>query len=201
MADLGYWRTGETLEQFRKRVLKIQSMVNKRLKRIEEAGLTEESVYSALRDRLGADGQIRFSVKGKNAAQLTAQYWQMMNFINAKTSTVKGIRQQMKETAKAIGYKFAKNGFTANAQLADFFKISRVLEDYYTAINNRARAMDYRRMFYAINRAIQIDRQEIGNLKQDGEKLKKLLDTTLNELGESYAQDTLDQLANEFRRR
>ncbi len=201
--DTSFKRTEESIQQFKKRLLAMQSAVNKRLARIEEAGLTEYSIYRNLREQglVNAKGQIRFSVKGKNWQELQTQYYQMMRVLNAKTGSVKAIRQHTKDLAKSIGFKFSRNGISMQAQLKDFFHVYRLLEDYYDKVQKQGIAMDYRRLFRAIEKALSIEKSAIGNLASDTESLKNIIETSLKEIGTAYVEDTLESLTNEFKNR
>lgn len=201
--DTSFKRTEESLQEFKKRLLAMQSAVNKRLARIEQAGLTEDSIYRNLREQglINDKGQVRFSVKGKNWQELQTQYYQMLRVLNAKTGSVKSIREHAKSLAKTIGFSFTKNGFTLNAQLTDFFRVYRVLEDYYDKVQKSAIAMDYRRLFRAIEKSLSIEKSSIGGLRNDTKSLERIMNNALKEIGTAYAEDTLDSLANEFMRR
>lgn len=200
MADLSFRRTTETVQEFRKRVLKIQSMVNKRLKRLEQAGLQETKAYQQFLKTSG--GAPKFSVKGKSYNELVSQYYQMINFINEKSSTVKGAKDVIKDVAKSIGFTFTKNQFTMTAQLGDFWRIYRTLDDYYQKVEKQARHIDYRKMFNAINNALSINKEAIGGLKNDAVALENIIKSTMSEIEDSFAEDVLDyavdMLKNEF---
>lgn len=200
MADLSFRRTTETVQEFRKRVVKIQSMVNKRLKRLEEAGLQETKAYQQFLKNNA--GQPRFSVKGKNYNELVSQYYKMINFIEEKSSTVKGAKEVIKDVAKSIGFSFSKNQFTMTAQLGDFWRIYRTLDDYYQKVEKQARYIDYRKMFNAINTALALNKEAIGGLKQDAVALENIIKNTMTELEDSFQEDVLDYavdiLKNEF---
>lgn len=80
-----------TDEELRKVTIIANSAANKRIKRAEKAGLTSGIIE-------GAKEYGKFSVKGiETRAQLEAQFFRVRNFLNTKTSTVKGIKQAQKK--------------------------------------------------------------------------------------------------------
>ena len=76
--------------QLRKIVQTLASTSNKRLKRLQQKGIsTPASRY------VNKSG--KFSTKGKNINQLRAEYIRAKNFLQSKTSTLKGYKQFKKE--------------------------------------------------------------------------------------------------------
>lgn len=202
--DTSYKRTNETIQEFRKRVLAIQSAVNKRLKRLEEAGLTDTSTYRALKDRLPASegGGVRFSIQGKKTNQeLTRHYYDLMNTYNSMEGSIKGLRAKAKKISDYTGITFKGTDFQVRMQTSDFFRLADTISDYLKDLGQRAKALDYRRLHQAVSTVIQRDKVELAGIRENGKQLEKLLRNTLQELGSSYAEDTLDNLAQEFIRR
>lgn len=83
-------------EDLRQVVSRIASAGNKRLKRLDQAG-----VKSRAADVVKESGG-KFSVKGKTEDELRAEFMREKNFFERKTSSLKGIKQIQKETAKTL---------------------------------------------------------------------------------------------------
>lgn len=81
-------------KEWRKKVYKqLRTVANKRLARLKESGLYEESIaYKYGIDRFGTE----YSEK---------DYLKLLNFINRKTSTVSGVRKKKKDMDK-LGERF-----------------------------------------------------------------------------------------------
>jgi len=77
-------------------VSRIASAGNKRLKRLDQAG-----VKSRAADVVKESGG-KFSVKGKTEDELRAEFMREKNFFERKTSSLRGIKQIQKETAKTL---------------------------------------------------------------------------------------------------
>lgn len=80
----------------RKVVSRIASAGNKRLKRLNQAG-----VKSRATDVVMESGG-KFSVKGKTYEALRAEFMREKNFFERKTSSLTGIKQIQRETAKTL---------------------------------------------------------------------------------------------------
>lgn len=75
----------------------LASAGNKRIARIEKAGVTSPAVASVK----SHDG--RFSVKGKNTNQLRGEFARARNFMQNTTSTVRGAKASAKNIEKKLG--------------------------------------------------------------------------------------------------
>ena len=91
-----------TTADLRKLVTRLNSAANKRLKRLEKAGLKKESwAYQAIKSSLFND---KFSVKGaKTRKQLLNRLKGVSTFLGYTTSTVSGQRAEMKRIYDLFG--------------------------------------------------------------------------------------------------
>ena len=105
--------------QLRKIVQTLVSTSNKRLKRLQQKGIsTPASRY--------ANKSGKFSTKGKNINQLRAEYIRAKNFLQSKTSTLKGYKQFKKEVQKSL----AEKGINISSDnLEPIFNIYEKLKD------------------------------------------------------------------------
>lgn len=95
--------------ELRKIVTKVGSTVNKRLKRLEAAGLSDTPAAA----RMVREGG-KISVRGKTAEQVKAEYMRAKGFYNAPTgSTVSGVRQYEKKVQRD----FARKGYSVSDSL------------------------------------------------------------------------------------
>ncbi len=75
----------------------LSSAANKRIARIEKAGVTSPAVSNIKRH----DG--KFSVKGKNTNQLRSEFARARNFMQNATSSVRGAKASAKQIEKNLG--------------------------------------------------------------------------------------------------
>ena len=116
---------------FKKEVSRMASMANKRLKRLEKNELTDLPSYKAWEE----NGSIRFSVKGKTYQQLQAEYWRLKNFLDAKTSTVRGANAFLKEMAQNTGIKY-KGLADLKTKAKKFFELANKIKQGVIDIGN-----------------------------------------------------------------
>lgn len=77
-------------------VSQLSSSANKRLRRLEQQGLTDSYAYNK------AQTVGDFSVKGKNTNQLRKEFARVRDFINSKTSSVKGYKKFLGEVSTRV---------------------------------------------------------------------------------------------------
>lgn len=75
----------------------LASAANKRIARIEKAGVTSPAVANV------KSHEGRFSVKGKNTNQLRGEFARARNFMSNVTSTVKGAKSSARQIEKNLG--------------------------------------------------------------------------------------------------
>lgn len=89
-------------QELRRQVQQLADAANKRVRRMQQSGLL--SAAEAGRQKSGGG---MFSTRGKNYNQLQAEFKRAKEYLQAKTSTIKGVRQFQKEvlqeTNKRLG--------------------------------------------------------------------------------------------------
>ena len=150
----------QRIRQLKQEISKKASMANKRLKRLENNGLTNVPAYR----QYVKGGGVKFSVKGKNYNELQAELSRVNHFIDSKTSTVRGTNSVLKEIANTAKIKY-NNLSELYSNVNQFFSLASKVEDYLNATGQTALAIGYQRVWEAINKYVE----------QEG---KILLDTT-----------------------
>lgn len=114
------------------------SAANKRIRRIEKAGIVSPSVAAVE----NSQGIPRFSTKNKTEIELKNLITEMKRFLKSETSTVKGARTCQSNVKagleKQLGIKIPDNRF------ADFFKVFSQLRDIMPEV--KLRSMKYSAM-------------------------------------------------------
>lgn len=164
-------------ERLKKEVSRLASMANKRLKRLELKGYTDTPSFQAWESDRGG---VKFSVRGKSYNELQSEYWRVKKFLDARTSTIRGANNYLREIARGIGadqmdIKDLKN-YSKN-----FFRLADRIKQYDKSLGNAARALDYQRIW-----------QEINTLIEDDETAYKLA------LEANDSIDNLDELLERF---
>lgn len=99
------------------------------------------------------DGEIRFGVQGKTYQQVQAEYWRTKNFLDAKTSTVKGAQEVLDQISRNTGFS-GKSGQLTENEAREFFKLADKISDYYQMSGDSAKALDYQAIWEQINTAM-----------------------------------------------
>ena len=85
-------------KELRKAVRVLADTANKRIRRLDERGLRPPAVEKVFRS-----GRTGFSTAGKNRNALLKEFLDASNFLNAKTSTIKGAERQKARMGKSVG--------------------------------------------------------------------------------------------------
>lgn len=163
------------MQKYRQEASRLASMANKRIERIEKANLTDSPAYQ----QYVRDGKVRFGVRGKNYNQLQAEVARMNQFLNSKTSTIRGINDVLKTLAENTGLHY-KTLDDLKDKSRNFFRLANRVEDYLRSVEDRASAIGYARIWEAVNTFVQ--RQELDLSQADDDiddyvlKIIKIID-------------------------
>lgn len=151
--------------QLRKIVQILASTANKRLKRLHEKVIsTPASRY--------ANKSGKFSTKGKNINQLRAEYIRAKNFLQSKTSTLKGYKKFKKEVQKNLSEKGIN---ISSDNLDQIFNIYEKLKDINPSVAEKN--LKY------------ITLQEINEELKDGQTEDEILNRINDNLSQMYEQE------------
>lgn len=131
--------------EYRKEASRLASMANKRVKRLEANDLRDAPAYKGYIESGG-----KFSVKGKTYNQLQVEVARMRTFINANTSTIKGVNKYLKDIADNTKIKY-KNLADLRAKSSKFFELSAKVQQYLRDLDNMASSIGYQKIWEAIN--------------------------------------------------
>lgn len=157
----------ERIRAFRREASRLVSMANKRLRRLESNKLTDVPAYKMLVDEMGE--KPRFSIKGKDYNEVQKEVARMNRFLNAKTSTVRGANQVLKEMARNTGIKYRTlKELRSKAKL--FFELASKVEQYLRTVDDMASAIGYQKIWEAVNTYVKDMRRDMGSAELDLER-------------------------------
>lgn len=139
-------KKAEAIKQFRREASRMASLANKRVKRLEDAKLTDTPAYKAYLETGG-----KFSVKGKTYNELQQEVSRLKAFIDAKTSTIKGTTAVLQEMAANTGIKYTDLK-DLRLKSAKFFELSSKVEQYLRTVEDMASAIGYQKIWEAVNK-------------------------------------------------
>lgn len=176
--DDNYWSKLYKMDakQYRKEASKVISMANKRLTRLEKSKLTDSPAYSKYVDN---NEMPRFSVKGLDHNALQREMSKVKKFVQAKTSTVRGINTTLKEMANNTGIKY-KNLKELRSKASSFFKLASKVEQYLRNVEDVASAIGYQKIWEAINQYVKSEKTDFDEVENSVEGLTNIIDGLLN---------------------
>lgn len=164
------------IKEFRTEASRLASMANKRIKRLENAGLTDSPAYKKYIESGGA----KFSVRGKDHNELQKEVARMNQFLNSKTSTIRGVNNVLKEMADNTGMKY-KNLTELKQKAGKFFELASKVEQYLRTVDDMASAIGYQKIWTAVNNYTDELRGEIDLSNMD-------IDRAIFEIGQAITE-------------
>lgn len=163
-------------KELRKETSRLASIANKRLQRLENAGLESSPAYQKWID----EGGQKFSVRGKTINEVQAEMARLRKFIDAKTSTIRGINATLKEMAANTGMKY-KNLSELKAKSENFFNLASKVEQYLRTVDDIASAIGYQKIWEAINVYVKDAGLDLGDSTVDLDRLTEVVTRALTE--------------------
>lgn len=159
----------------KREIQKLMNKANKRLKRLEQANLETSPAYQGLyREGGWTEKESRFGVKGKTAKEINREYIRIKNFLNDSTSTVRGATKVLKETAKNVGLKY-RTVRELKEIAPKFFELVSKARQYLESSRRQAEALDYNKIFNAVNRLTKKGKLDLENVVDVGEKVNAII--------------------------
>lgn len=156
--------------EFRKEVSRLASLANKRIQRLENAKLTDSPAYQ----KWVENGSVKFGVKGKTYNQLQSEMARLNRFINAQTSTIRGINSNLKEMAANTGIKYGTLE-ELRSKAAKFFELSSKVEQYLRTVNDMASAIGYNKIWEVINEYVEREKIDLSGAENNIDELSKMV--------------------------
>ena len=153
------FRSKETrVKAFRAEASRKASLANKRIQRLEKAGLKDSPAYQ----RYIKDGGQRFGVRGKTYREVQSEVARLDRFISSQTSTIKGVNAVLKDMAANTGIKY-KNLTELRKKSAKFFELASKVEQYLRTVDDMASAIGYKKIWEVINTYTQEANVDLGD--------------------------------------
>lgn len=163
------------LKEYRKEASRLASMANKRIQRLEKNDLKDSPAYKSYIENGG-----KFSVKGKTHNELQHEVSRLRKFINAETSTIKGVTNTLKEMASNTGIKY-ENLKDLRSKAAKFFELSSKVEQYLRTVDDMASAIGYQKIWEAINQYVKSAEIDLSSSDGDIDGMVKAVTDAIKE--------------------
>lgn len=179
------------IRALKSKISKKASMANKRLKRLENNGLTEMPAY---RNWVDYGGGAKFSVKGKNYNELQAELSRVNKFIDNQTSTVRGAHKVLKNIASTAGVSY-KNVGELYSKTTNFFSLASKVQQYMDNTQGAAQAIGYQKLWTVINDYVKRNDVDLSESIEDMDSMvSDLIQLTVN----VYEQEVSDVMSDTF---
>lgn len=195
------------ISAYRKEVSRKAAIANKRIKRLEEKGMTSSPAYQ----KWLLDGGQKFSVRGKSYNEVQAELARINKYLDSATSSITGAKKVVKQMMDNIGVRdknFKKKNFEQIQQeTKKFFEIASQIEQYMRTVEDRASSLGYQKIWEAINKytkdvdnEILSSERDVSSISSDVIKaLKEIENSDVNEKirGENYSYNIWAELSKD----
>lgn len=161
--------------EYRKEVSRLASIANKRISRLQKNNLTDSPAYQRL---VTDNGVAKFGVKGKTFNEVQSELSTLMRFLNAETSTIRGINNNLKNIAENTGIKY-RNLKELKTKATKFFELSSKVEQYLRTVEDMASAIGYNQIWEVISEYTQTNKIDLGAANTNVDDLVKTVSEIL----------------------
>lgn len=178
-------------KELRREASRLVSLANKRLKRIEQQGLTESPAYK----KYVEDGKQKFGIRGKNMEEVKQEIARMNDFIKKQTSTVTGTKKYLDNVAKTVGIVKYKNYKQLQDQLNTFFRGVDKVREYLQNSKEVSVAIGYSKIFEVVSDYV----QEVGTeLDSIDDLVVEMAEKVVEGVAYGKADEMLDDFMDKF---
>ena len=178
-------------KELRQEARRLVSLANKRLKRIEQQGLTESPAYK----KFVEDGKQKFGIKGKSTEEVKQEVARMNDFIKKQTSTVRGTKQYLDNVANSVGITDFDNYKDLQKQLNTFFRGVDKVRDYLRNSKEVSVAIGYSKIHEVVSDYV----EEVGdNLDSIDDLVEEMAGKVIEGAGYGKVDDILNNFMGKF---
>lgn len=176
----------ERVRAYRKEASRKVSLANKRIARLEKAGLKDSPAYQAYIESGGG----KFSIRGKSYRETQAEVARLDRLINAETSTVRGSYKVLKNFAKKANIEYTDMADLQRQQKEMFEYVSKY-NQYASTVLDAASAIGYKQVWDAANIFIKETQGQQKGAKLD---IKAAIESMQKSIDEFNKNNKIDEL-------
>lgn len=150
-------------KEFRKEVSRLNSMANKRIRRLENSNLAESPAYNKWKE----SGGEMFSIRGKTQQEVRREYYRVKHYLDSKTSSITGTKEVLQNMAENVGLEYS-SVFELQESSKAFFELANKVDDYLSVSSRGSEAIGYQRIWQAINQYTQDTNIKVKSQSVDG---------------------------------
>ena len=163
--------------EFRQEVSRKASLANKRLARLENNGLTDSPAYQKFME----GGGVRFSIRGKTGSELTRELIKINNFIEMKTSTIRGLNKVLKDTAERVGVEY-KDIKELQQYSGKFFELYNKAMQYLDTVENLGHAFDSTEVMETVRQLVKQEKIDLTDTEAALDEMVKRVSDLLTDI-------------------
>ena len=183
----------EKMKAFREETARLNSMANKRIKRMmskaDENGFTSPAL-----EKWKNDGSEFFEIRSKTSwNELQKERARVNNFLNSSTSSITGTNKILKEMADNTGVQYENMADLQNKS-KKFFELSNKIDQYYKSKSGEYKG--YQTIWDNINKYVKLDGIDLNNANIDEliEPISEMIEEQYLEEQASYSSGLDDLL-------
>ena len=161
-------------KDIRRETSRLASIANKRIQRLENSDLQSSPAYQKWID----EGGQKFSVRGKDYNEVQRELGRLRQFLEAKTSTIRGINSTLKEMANNTGMTFSSIA-ELRGKAENFFALASKVEQYLRTVDDIASAIGYQKIWEAINVYVKDAGVDLGDATVDLDAMTQLVTSSI----------------------
>lgn len=147
---------------------------NQRILRLEQQGLTSSPAYQKVTQMLDDVSKPRFGVRGKSLEDLQDDRVKLNNFLEYKTSTIGGTKEQLQRFAKQMQRPYAADATRLYSEASGFFRIANKITEYIRSSSSHAH-IDSDVLFRGISRAIDLGVIDLTSSDLDLSQIEEII--------------------------
>lgn len=176
-----------TNEELNKELNRLNSLANKRVKRLKEKGIKSPALRGM---------PDKFTNRGKTRAEKLRDYHRVSKFVNSETSTLRGVKKTFKNILNNTGLDdviLEKTTLDINSlgtsQIIDltneFFSLSSMVEDYLTS---KGDFLSYDKVWDYVKHEMKLDSSD--DIELDGMNRDEMLHNIIVKIHNDYLKNT-----------
>lgn len=148
----------DKIRKYRKEAARLAAIANKRVERLSTSEFKSSPAYQ----KWLSEGGEKFSIRGKDYNQVQKEMARIRSFIDSQTSTITGVKNNLKQIAEHTGIKY-KSVQELKAKSETFFELASKVEQYLTTVEQMGSAIGYQKIWQAINEYVQDESIDLSN--------------------------------------
>ena len=161
-------------KDFRKEVSRLNSMANKRIRRLSESDYSSSPAYQKW---LESGGEL-FSIRGKSQSEVWKEYYRVKSFLDSKTSSITGTKEVLKNINEYTGMNLPINEVKEVA--ADYFSLAGKVAEW-VGVKGLGGIYDSKQIYEQINLVTEEYNLDLANMD-----VLEMLDYVTDQINEDY---------------